>query len=507
MNNPGQNFSNLKKHIMKSARIITFFLAFVMLTLIYGCNESALDPEVFSETAPESTFSSLEGIEAVLYGAHQNLAQVGGNDAAQELSSLAIMTDVGFTTQGAIANWAVNFQDFILDGVGSSLYSLFWNDPYQAIRNAHILLENIDDADVSDADKELIRAESRFIRAVAYYKLYKLFGAVPLRTSTDQELELPKASEEELISFIETELLAVVPGLPAYGQEKAYGRAHKAAAMGYLTKLYLNTRQWQKTADMGQQIIDLGTFNLFPSYFELFQVSNEGNEEIIWARTGRADLGRSANISIMNFAWPAGFLSNPRTGLEFCDGCRNFATMIRLRDDFWDSFASNDNRTDLIIREYINNDGELINLLPPNDNVRPFKYWPADDFAGPAYGNDVPDIRYADILLSRAEALNELNGPNQESIDLINQVRSRAGLDDLALGVFSSAEELRDHILDERGWEFWWEGKRRDDLIRHGTFIEQAQERGLPAQDHMVRHPIPQFALDANPNLEQNPGY
>lgn len=492
---------------MKSLKIITIGLAFIIFALTYGCGESALDPEVYSETAPENIFVSLEGIEAVLYGAHENLAMVGGNDAAQLLSHSEAMTDVGFATAGAVGNWALNFQDFILDGVGSRLYPVMWNQPYQAIRNVHILLDGIDEADISDTDKELIRAEARFIRAVAYYKLYMLFGPVPLRTSTDQELELPKASEEEMVGFIESELLEAIPGLPAYGQEKAYGRAHKAAAMAYLTKLYLNTKQWQKTVDMAQQIMDLGTFDLFPSYFGLFQVANEGNEEIIWARTGRADLGRSANISFMNFAWPAGFKSNPRTGLEFCDGCRNFATMLRIRDDFWNSFAPNDNRTDLIIREYINNNDELINLLPPNDNVRPFKYWPADDFAGPAYGNDIPDIRYADILLSRAEALNELNGPNQESIDLINQIRNRAGLDDLALAEFSNKEELRGHILDERGWEFWWEGKRRDDLIRHGVFIQQAQERGLPAEPHHVRHPIPQFALDANPNLEQNSGY
>lgn len=66
---------------------------------------------------------------------------------------------------------------------------------------------------------------------------------------------------------------------------------------------------------------------------------------------------------------------------------------------------------------------------------------------------------------------------------------------------------IRSHILAERGWEFWWEGKRRKELIRHGEFIKRAQARGLPAQAHHVRHPIPQFALDANPKLVQNEGY
>ena len=136
-------------------------------------------------------------------------------------------------------------------------------------------------------------------------------------------------------------------------------------------------------------------------------------------------------------------------------------------------------------RMVIVDQGELINLLPPNDNVRPFKYWPGDDFAGPGYGNDIPDVRYADVLLTRAEALNELRGPNQESIDLINRVRNRAGLEKLELSQFSSKEALREHILNELGWEFWWEGKRREDLIRHGKFIEQAQAE----RPHVIARP------------------
>jgi hypothetical protein len=432
---------------------------------------------------------------------------MGGNNAAQQLTSEEAMTDVGFATQGAIANWALNFQDFILDGSGSSMYNVFWNEPYQAIRNSNILLENVDAASIDNSSKTLINAESRFIRAMSYYKLYMRFGPTPLRTSTMQELEIPRASEQEILDFIETELLAIMPDLPSPGNELQWGRAHKGAAMGILTKFYLNTKQWQKCADMAKQIMDLGYYELFPEYFGLFQVKNERNKELLWIRTAKADLGRTANISIMNFAWPQSFARDPKTGLEFCDGCRNFATMLRIRDDFFLSFDPADQRLSLILTEYINTDGDLINLLPPEDNPRPFKYWPADDFAGPAYGNDVPDVRYADILMSRAEALNELNGPNQESIDLINQVRTRAELPNLVLSDFVSKEALNDHILMERGWEFWWEGKRRHDLIRHGKFISQAQARGLPAQEHMVRFPIPQFALDANPSLEQNTGY
>ena len=122
-------------------------------------------------------------------------------------------------------------------------------------------------------------------------------------------------------------------------------------------------------------------------------------------------------------------------------------------------------------------------------------------------GNDFPLLRYADILLSRAEALNETNGPNQESIDLINQVRTVAGLGSLSIADFSSKDSLRDQILRERGWEFHTEALRRQDLIRHGKFIQWAKDRGKAASDYMALFPIPQTEIDANENIRQNTGY
>jgi hypothetical protein len=117
-------------------------------------------------------------------------------------------------------------------------------------------------------------------------------------------------------------------------------------------------------------------------------------------------------------------------------------------------------------------------------------------------------IRYAEVLLNAAEALNEINGPNQEAIGYINQVRERAGVPLYSVSDFASKEELRDAILDERGWEFVSEGLRRMDLVRQGKFISRAKARGVShAQDYMMRFPIPQAEINSNPNLEQNEGY
>jgi hypothetical protein len=121
-----------------------------------------------------------------------------------------------------------------------------------------------------------------------------------------------------------------------------------------------------------------------------------------------------------------------------------------------------------------------------------------------SHGNDVPMLRYAEVLLNRAEALNELNGPSAESIDLLNQIRKRAGAPEYTLANFTS----KDALLNERGWEFVAEGKRRMDLVRQGKLISRALARGASnAKASMTRFPIPLNELKANPKLVQNPGY
>lgn len=502
--------SNKKTNMMKTYKFLA--LVFICLSVLglTAC-EDWLEPVVYSETAPDNLFGSLKGVESVLFAAYAEVAENRGNDLAQNLGTSECMTDITFMEFGAISNWVTNFQDFVMDGVGSARYKELWTAPYKAIRNANILLENVEEANISDESKSLIVAEAHFIRGISYYKLYIRFGPTPIRTDSDQELDIPRATEEQMLQVIEEELTMAATGLPAPGDELSYGRATKGAAIGVLTKFYLNSKQWQKCADAAQDLMDLNYYELFPDYLKLFWVGSEGNKEMIWVNECKGDLGRAASLSYMNFGWPESFASHPASGLVFCDGCRNFGTMAKIRYDFFYSFDPDDLRRALIITEYLNTNGDTINLLEKTQgitNPRPFKFWPDSDWDGPGYGNDVPFVRYADILLSRAEALNEINnGPTMEAIDLINMVRDRADVPYIDETDFASKEELNAQILDERGWEFWWEGRRREDLIRHGEFISRALARGLPAKSYHVRHPVPLTIMEANPLLEQNPGY
>lgn len=452
-----------------------------------------LNPE--SELAPGNFLNTEEGITSLLFSGYDNI-QFTSFGGVNKVYTSDWPTEYLWQTGGGMNRHATLYMDFTWDSSHGWLNG-FWNTSYEAIRDANTVLDNIEKTDMSESKKTLIRAEARFVRAAAYHYLYNWFGPTPLVTSSSPEnLEPSRASEDEIKTFIEQEFSEIVSALPEQRPNEEVGRVTKGAALGLLTKFYLNTKQWQKSADAAKEIMDLGIYELYPDYFELFQVENEHNDEFIFVHPAVPVSGEG------NVFPPAAFPPDyPTPGSH-----ENWAAQVRLSDSYVNSFDPDDERLELIITEFTDVNGNHVQLLG-NDNARSFKYWPDPNASGRWTGNDIPEVRYSDILLSRAEALNELNGPNQESINLINRVRSRAGISEIELSDFSTKEELSNYILQEREWEFYHEGKRREDLIRQGVFISNAQNRGKNAQEHHVLFPIPQPEMDANPNLEQNPGY
>jgi hypothetical protein len=350
----------------------------------------------------------------------------------------------------------------------------------------------------------MFKAEARTLRAQAYMNLYNYFGPVPLRTSTSQLGDMARATEDEMKTFIETEFKAAIPDLPDPGQEETFGRYNKAVANGLLAKFMLNTKQWQKAADAAKAVIDFNYYGLFSTYKDLFTVANEGNKEMILVKQCKNET--NFGNWYMAGALPPGYKSSPQfPQYTFVAGMANFGTQYRLRTAFVNSFASNDLRKSLICTSYINNSNTTVNILA-GDNARCFKYWD-NATAGNNSGNDVPVLRYAEILLIRAEALNELSVavPDEECFTRINQVRGRANVALLSEITTPTKSAFRDAILAERGWEFYGEGQRREDLIRHGKFLSSAIARGVPADvatEDKLRFPIPQSEVTANKLLQ-----
>jgi len=464
----------------------------LILSSFMGCEEQ-LEEEVFSELAPSTLFTSEQGLNSLLNAAYGS-AHRSGFDQSWSPYFLGTMPagDV-WGAGGSIESLWQSLIDYNWDSNHGQLLPV-WTTYYNSIRDANIVLENLDNDSFSSDYRQRTEAEVHFLRGWAYSELYKYFGRVPLYQSSTGDPLLPRSSDEETRAFIEQELTAAIAALPT--EPAAFGRASQGVAMSVLAKFYLNTKQWQKVADISLDIIDLGIYGLLPNYSDLFEITNEGNAEIIWALTkDPSGAAQYMNALIFPPDYPRPFSNNSV-----------YAARTYLFDNFVNSFGPTDTRTSRIITEWESTaTGELV-LGLGSDQSFPYK-WPFDSNAvGAAAGNDMIIIRYADILLTRAEALNELNGPTQEVIDLINEVRNRAGALPLILGSFSK-DSLRDAILREREWEFYFEGNAREDQIRHGVMISRAQARGKNAQDFHILYPIPQRELDANSNLEQNPGY
>lgn len=470
------------------------FLMTCTLATVISC-EDQLEEEVFSQLAPETLFTTEEGLREVLFSsyAYGHISGVTESWSYYFLNEMPAGETWG--AGGSIETFWTTLIDFTWDSNHVQIGPV-WNSFYASIRDANIVLDNLDNENFSEEFRTSAEAEARFLRAWSYSQLYDLFGRLPLYTSSTDDPLQPRATEEETKNFIEQELLAVIPELPV--EPAAFGRASKGAAMGILAKYYLNTRQWQKAADMAEAVMDLGKYRLLDNYSDVFAIENEGNDELVWAlpKNGASiTAAQSLNALIFPPDYPVPYPNNT-----------TFASRVYMFDEFVTSFEENDVRANHIITSYVSrNTGEVVQGLG-NDRSFPYKT-PWDPNSNTFYyGNDIPVIRYSDILLTRAEALNELTGPTQEVIDLINEVKTRAGASLLQLADYDQSS-LRDAILQERHWEFFFEAKARQDQIRHGVFIPWAQERGTNAQDHHRLFPIPQVELDANNLLEQNPGY
>ncbi|TYR37538.1 RagB/SusD family nutrient uptake outer membrane protein [Sphingobacterium phlebotomi] len=490
----------MKRNIRKS-----YFIAILSAAICFSSCSGFLEEEVFSQLSPTNYLKTKEGLTSVLYEGYAKAANMNSNNSIYVLGPQEFSTDILYQSGDNVEATIKNHRDFNWDPTMDFLIQN-WDSPYQCIRNANIVLESLEGSDLSAEDRVLYEAEAKFLRAISYYKLYFFFGPVPLRTSTTQELSLAKASEDEIKEFMERELLSAIESLPNPGNEPERYRAHKAAAMGFLIKFYLNTKQWQKADDWTAEFLESFNYSLHETYQDLFKVESEKNNEYIWVRPAVPSADRATANSWSNVSFPDNFKSAPEIGLAFRSTWLNWPNEFRIYDEFYNTFENADKRKNLMITKYINNSDQEI-LLAGNDNIRSFKYWPDENHIGAAHGNDIPEIRLADIYLSRAEALNELQFPSQEALQYVNLVRQRAGLDDLESSDVASQDAMRDRILLERGHEFYNEGHRRMDMIRHGKFISDAVRRGKNARPHHVVFPIPQVVIDSDSAIEQNDNF
>ncbi len=473
-----------------------------------GCTDF-LEEKVYTEYDPDAMLQEQSGLDALLAGAYSRSRIIEYTHRNYTYLMNEFCTDIAFETGGGLERDATPFINFTW-AVDNSLLNSFWTQMYQAISSANSVLSVTEDLTSLSAEKiKAVQGEARFIRAVSYYFLYNLFGTTPIieipkNASPDQIEEIgkstPRASHDEFVKYLVDDFTFAVENLPV--TEAPIGKATKGAALGMLTKLYMHEKDWANAAATAQKVIDLEYYRLYDDYKKMFSVDGEDNKEYIYRAPCINQSGYHNNY--MPHVFPPNY--------PIQSNWINFGAQFRTYTAFYDTFEPGDIRTEVLITNYVDQSGKQVELLrdaerQPLNNVRSFKYWPDPDASSECNGNDIVYLRYADILMCRAEALNEQQGPTQESIDYINEVRKRAKVTEISLSDYSSKEQLRDFILAERGREFFSEGLRREDLIRHGKFISNAVERGKNAKDYQVLYPIPLRQREANKNLAQNPGY
>jgi hypothetical protein len=367
---------------------------------------------------------------------------------------------------------------------------------------------------LSEAVKKSYIAQAKTLRAWLMYVLYDFYGTVAVKldyaTLTDTSA-VPRLSEAAYIGQIEKDIADAMPDLAEkYNADAAnWGRVSKGLARMVLLKLYMHTKQWAKAETVAREIMTMG-YSLMTGalgYRDIFRV--KANKELIYAVPANA---ASANWWSQE-VFPLDFKSAP----DFIYASDVPGTGIPPRASGWltqympwfyyDKYEATDiRRNTTILDHYTNTANAVKDRTNGMRGAIPLKYT-SIPLPGDAQPIDVVVYRYADVLLSLAEAINEQNGPTTEAYSLVNQIRARAGVTDLAAGM--TKDQFRQALLDERGRELYGEGARRQDLIRNGTYISGAIARGKTnAKSHMILYPIPRAVItQSRAVITQNPGY
>jgi hypothetical protein len=432
----------------------------------------------------------------------------------------------------------------------SPVVELEWTNAYKGIHGANYFLENIDKVPTINPDLiKHLKGEVRFIRAYLYNNLVLLFGDVPLITKSltiDEAKNVVQTSASGITDFIYQELTDAANDLPLVASDP--GRITKGAALALNARAMLFAKRYDKAAALAKAVMDLGAYTLYPSYAKLFTYAAENNSEVILDKQFVKNV--YANDVLDLFA-PFSILSNgvvivPLKKAVDAYQMTNGKNIDESGSGF-DPYNPYNNR-DPRLKYSVFAPGDIL----PNGNV--FDSRPnsgAADAVGSNYqvsvtgfavkkyinpedisefnnsGINIILIRYAEILLTYAEAKIELNQIDASVYAAINEVRQRADVNMPVIANPQTQAELTNTVRHERMVELAFEGQRFFDIRRWGiavevinvpiagltyvnngqltTVVQPAFVRSFQQRDYLW--PIPQKELDLNKSLKQNTGW
>jgi len=476
-------------------------LLLLLLAFSFGCTEDYLDETEEYTIDSENYFNSEEDYYNAMIGVYDILQSTYVNVLLGEIASDNTLSG------GESANDVIGFQqvdEMTHTPVNDNLDDV-WDWNFAGVQRANYVLEFQDKTDFEG--REMIIAEVRFLRAYFTFELLKWFGPIPIkgdeRFVLGDENSIPRASTEEVYAQIESDLQFAIDNLDYTAPQT--GRATKGAAMALLGKAHLYQEEFDQAADVLVELIENGPYAL--SNFEtLFLEEGENNEESVFEvqYTGEEGAGFGClQCSEGNVAVGFQGIRN-YTGPLFEPG---FSFNVPTQETY-DIFSEDDIRKDLSILDieaWAEETGATYVEGYKHTGYFNRKYLPRkNDNVGDAnltQPNNYRSIRYADVLLMAAEALNRGGIDDAQARMFLNEVRERAGLE----AVEASGNVLTELIYDERRRELVGEGHRFFDLVRTGRAADNI-EGFTTGKNELFPIPLEEIEFSQG-NWEQNPGY
>lgn len=481
---------------MKNIKTILIAGSFSLLTLA-GCSDDFLDLAPISQLNSNNFYKTPEDMKNALTAVYGAL-QTGG----QYYSSIHIIGELR-SDNTEITNPAAGADQQAVDDFTNvpvtSISSTTWNAHYQGIQSANILIDKIQNVTMDEALKARYVGEAKFLRALMYFNLVRIYGDVPLVleviNNPQEGYAYGRVSAETVYGQIITDLKDAEGVLPYTYPSADMGRATKGAAMSLLGKVYLTRKEFALASEKLKQVIDAAAqtkYQLVANYANLFGATNENNAESIFEVQFKSSSNGEGSPFSNQFA-PIG------SGTAVVSVGNPLGQNIPTAE-MYASYEAGDLRRDIsMATKYTLNGKDVQHNYIKKYQSTPAAYLDADV-------NWIV-LRYADVLLMYAEALNEqgfiADGP---AFEYLNQVRKRAGLAAISSTNVTSQVEFRLAVEKERRSELAFEGHRWFDLVRTGRAETILSSKGM--QSYQALFPIPQSQIDINPTLmTQNPGY
>jgi hypothetical protein len=497
-------------------------LAATSVALLAACdNVLEVKPETFSGTT--NYYQTPDQIDRAVFGAYsflQTIYGAGGNGpmwALGEMRADNTTYEQNQTNRGLVLNETID--DFLTTPDNTAVAAM-WTNSYSSILQSNVVLDRIEPVKYPDqAAKDRAVGEAKWLRALNYFNLVRLFGDVPLLLHETQSYEgafSPQRTAADSVYKViladATDALAKLPARSALASAQA-GRATKGAAAMLLADVYVTRKNWQEAANVLQSVVGMG-YTLVTPYDRVFDPAFKNGAESIYEVQFAEAVVNESSAFLQRFI-PLTSARDLTFGTT--DNADNGGWNIPTRD-IVRAYEAGDARKNASIAFYVNARNRTETDVAFGDTI-PYirKLYHSYATAGRT-NDDFPLYRYAEALLLYAEALNEL-GRTAEAYPFINQVRARAGLPALAAGMSQAA--FREAVFREERVELAFEDKRWFQLLRTGRAVDVMRAHGTDLKSYavgrratvaynvtpqMLLFPLPIREITAN-GFAQNPGY